>query len=192
MGARGEASVERHLTVAQVAALLGTSERFPRRLIARAAHPVRPGRTPRARSRVRASRVHRGRAGRTTRAIPVWAGGLMAHKRRFGRGATAAVRPVPGSLPGTRRHRPAAPQTFATKRAAEVWLTLKEGEIKRTGYLQHRRSRSRLSAGLVAGCAWGVPCGQCSDEFRPRQLSISESQPQSRRFDAMHTTGGDA
>jgi excisionase family DNA binding protein len=34
MGARGEASVERHLTVAQVAALLGTSERFPRRLIA--------------------------------------------------------------------------------------------------------------------------------------------------------------
>jgi hypothetical protein len=37
-----------------------------------------------------------------------------------------------------------------------------------------------------------IPCGQRSDEFRPRQLSISESQPQSRTFDAMHTTGGDA
>src|SRR5580700_3088105 len=38
----------------------------------------------------------------------------------------------------------------------------------------------------------GFPCGQRSDEFRPRQLSIKESQPQSRTFDAMHTTGGDA
>ena len=28
--------------------------------------------------------------------------------------------------------------------------------------------------------------------FGPGQLSISESQPQSRTFDAMHTTGGDA
>jgi len=28
--------------------------------------------------------------------------------------------------------------------------------------------------------------------FGPGQLSISESQPQSLTFDAMHTTGGDA
>jgi hypothetical protein len=42
------------------------------------------------------------------------------------------------------------------------------------------------------GVRRGFPCGQRSDEFRPRQLSISESQPQSRTFDVMHTTGGDA
>lgn len=30
------------------------------------------------------------------------------------------------------------------------------------------------------------------DEFPPRQLSISERQPQSRTFNATHTTGGDA
>jgi excisionase family DNA binding protein len=34
MTARRETLVERHLNVAQVAELLGTSERFPRRLIA--------------------------------------------------------------------------------------------------------------------------------------------------------------
>jgi excisionase family DNA binding protein len=34
MAGKRAASVERHLTVAQVAELLGTTERFPRRLIA--------------------------------------------------------------------------------------------------------------------------------------------------------------
>jgi excisionase family DNA binding protein len=34
MSARPTAAIERHLTVAQVAELLGTTERFPRRLIA--------------------------------------------------------------------------------------------------------------------------------------------------------------
>ncbi len=34
MPGRGEVRIERHLTVAEVAELLGTTERFPRRLIA--------------------------------------------------------------------------------------------------------------------------------------------------------------
>jgi excisionase family DNA binding protein len=34
MAARRETTIERHLTVSQVAELLGTTERFPRRLIA--------------------------------------------------------------------------------------------------------------------------------------------------------------
>ena len=34
MMARKDSGIERHLTVAQVAELLGTTERFPRRLIA--------------------------------------------------------------------------------------------------------------------------------------------------------------
>jgi len=33
MASSGEVGIERHLTVAEVAALLGTTERFPRRLI---------------------------------------------------------------------------------------------------------------------------------------------------------------
>jgi excisionase family DNA binding protein len=34
MASRRETTIERHLTVAEVAELLGTTERFPRRLIA--------------------------------------------------------------------------------------------------------------------------------------------------------------
>ena len=34
MASKHESSIERHLTVGQVAELLGTTERFPRRLIA--------------------------------------------------------------------------------------------------------------------------------------------------------------
>jgi excisionase family DNA binding protein len=34
MAGKGSASIEHHLTVAEVAELLGTTERFPRRLIA--------------------------------------------------------------------------------------------------------------------------------------------------------------
>ena len=34
MGSKGQVRVERHLSVAEVAELLGTTERFPRRLIA--------------------------------------------------------------------------------------------------------------------------------------------------------------
>lgn len=37
--------------------------------------------------------------------------------------------------------------------AVHVRLATGERDFHRMGYLQHRRSRSRLSAGLVAGCA---------------------------------------
>ena len=55
----------------------------------------------------------------------------MARKRRFGR-----VRRLPSGRYQVRYLGPdgvdrPAPQTFATKREAEVWLTFKEGEIKR-------------------------------------------------------------
>jgi hypothetical protein len=50
-------------------------------------------------------------------------------------GTSAAVRPVPSSLPGPDGVDRPAPQTFASKREAEVWLTRKEGEIKRGDWL---------------------------------------------------------
>ena len=76
---------------------------------------------------------------------------------------------------------------------------LMRGEpVSRIGHLSgnlHRRGiRDALRGHGLASARFPLrfPCGQRSDEFRPRQLSISESQPQSRTFDAMHTTGGDA
>jgi hypothetical protein len=59
----------------------------------------------------------------------------MARKRRFGR-----VRRLPSGRYQVRYLGPdgvdrPAPQTFSTKREAEVWLTLKEGEIKRGDWL---------------------------------------------------------
>ena len=59
----------------------------------------------------------------------------MAGKRRFGR-----VRRLPSGRYQARYLGPdgvdrPAPQTFATKREAEVWLTLTEGEIKRSDWL---------------------------------------------------------
>jgi hypothetical protein len=59
----------------------------------------------------------------------------MAGKRRFGR-----VRRLPSGRYQARYLGPdgadrPAPQTFGTKREAEVWLALKEGEIKRGDWL---------------------------------------------------------
>jgi hypothetical protein len=59
----------------------------------------------------------------------------MTGKRRFGR-----VRRLPSGRYQARYLGPdgvdrPAPQTFATKREAQVWLTLKEGEIKRGDWL---------------------------------------------------------
>lgn len=162
MGARGETSVERHLTVGQVAELLGTTERFPRRLIAeRRIRFVRVGRHVRIPES--ASRVHRGRAGRTTRAITVRAGGLMAQRRRFGRVRRLQSGRFQARYPGPDGTDRPAPQTFATKRAAEVWLTLKEGEIKRGDWLDP-------SAGAVPFAKYAA------DWLDQRQLSPKAAQ----------------
>ena len=87
----------------------------------------------------------------------------MAHKRRFGRvrrlpsGRFQARHPGPD---GTDRP---TPQTFATKRAAEVWLTLKEGEIKRGDWLDP-------SAGAVPFAKYAA------DWLGQRQLSPKTAQ----------------
>jgi integrase len=62
-------------------------------------------------------------------------GGLMSPKRRFGR-----VRRLPSGryqarYPATDGTDRPAPQTFATKKAAEVWLTMQESEINRGDWL---------------------------------------------------------
>lgn len=41
-------------------------------------------------------------------------------------------------------------------------------------------------------CVGGSPADSVPMSFGPGSCLISESQPQSRTFDAMHTTGGDA
>src|SRR3974390_2789583 len=59
----------------------------------------------------------------------------MAGKRRFGRVRRLRSGRYQTRYPGPDGVDRPAPQTFATKREAEVWLTLKEGEIKRGDWL---------------------------------------------------------
>ena len=108
-----------------------------RRTVPPAAHrgtadPVRPGRPTRPHPRIRAARVHRGRARRTCHP-PVQEGCLMPNsrgrRRRFG-----AVRELRSGQWQARYRGPdgimrPADRTFPDKTAAEVWLTRKEAEI---------------------------------------------------------------
>jgi integrase len=87
----------------------------------------------------------------------------MARKRRFGR-----VRRLPSGRYQVRYLGPdgvdrPAPQTFATKREAEVWLTLKEGEITRGDWLDP-------SAGAVPFAKYAA------DWMGQRQLTLKTEQ----------------
>ena len=131
MIAQSSRPTERLLTVAEAAELLSTSERFPRRLIAeRRIRFVRVGRTH-PHPRVRTGRVHRGRARRAghhpehTRKVSV----IAMAKRRFGRVRQLASGRWQARYPGPDGVDRPAPETFATKTDAEIWLTLKEAEI---------------------------------------------------------------
>jgi excisionase family DNA binding protein len=121
------AQVERLLTVAEVAELLGTTERFPRRLIAeRRIRFVRVGRHV----RIPMSAVGEFIAGGACAFGQAGEGGLMAdRRRRFGR-----IRQLPSGRWQARYRGPdgfdrPAPDTFDRKRDAQAWLVRKEAEI---------------------------------------------------------------
>jgi hypothetical protein len=87
----------------------------------------------------------------------------MASKRRFGR-----VRRLPSGRYQVRYPAPdgtdrPAPQTFATKKAAEVWLTMQESEINRGEWLDR-------SAGAVPFAKYAA------DWLDQRQLSPKTAQ----------------
>ena len=90
----------------------------------------------------------------------------MTGKRRFGR-----VRRLPSGRHQVRYRPPdgvdrPAPQTFATKREAEIWLTLKESEIKRGDWLDP-------SAGAVSFAKYAADwMGQ--GQFSPKTCQLYE------------------
>lgn len=135
-GAGDGGAPERLFTVAEAAEVLRTSERFPRRLIAeRRIRFTRIGRHVRI-PRVRANRAHRGRARRTRHPHPPSREGCLAMaRRRFGRVLRLPSGRYQARYPGPDGIDRPAPDTFATKTDAEVWLTMKEAEIRRGDWL---------------------------------------------------------
>ena len=130
-------------------------------------HPLRSCRTPCPHPRVRAARVHRGGAHRNHHHYEEEGGSVMG-KRRFGR-----VRRLPSGQYQARYAGPdgidrPAPQTFTSKGDAEIWLTMKEAEIRRGDWTD-------LEAGKVRFGDYAA--NWVSDHvFKPRTEGLYRSQ----------------
>lgn len=131
-GRRETTRADRLLTVAEAAELLSTSERFPRRLIEqRRIRFVRVGRHV----RIPESALREFIAAGLVQPITYTQKGHLMGKRRFGRIRSLASGRYQARYPGPDGTDRPAPQTFATKKDAEVWLTLKEAEIRRGDWI---------------------------------------------------------
>jgi excisionase family DNA binding protein len=153
MAARSRPGVERLLTVAEVAELLGTSERFPRRLIAeRRITFVHVGRHV----RIPESAVRDFIAGGVGRAskCPLArrkGGGVVSSRRRFGK-----VRKLPSgrfqaSFIAPSGKRQTALRTFRTKTDADRWLTTVEADLSRGAWLNEDLGRQTSATTPAAG-----------------------------------------
>jgi len=125
---------ERYLSIPEVAARLGTTDRFPRRLVGGAPNRVQAIRASHPDRRERPRHLHRilhGGARDASAAGGLMSGNSKGRRRRFG-----SVRRLPSGLWQARYLTPddqmvPAPVRFADRKAAEDWLVQTEAEMLR-------------------------------------------------------------